>query len=103
MEFLKIVILIIVFYYAFKFGIRLLMPFLMRKVTERIFKKAQEQQNGQFRNGQGRFFYGSFNTGQQQQKTKPEGKINVDYIPPKEEPRKGTETAGEFIDFEEVK
>lgn len=105
MEFLKVVILIIAFYYLFKFGMGLLMPFLMKKAAERIFKKAQEQQHsGQFGNGQGTFFYGSFNTRQQQQqKTDPNGKVTVDYIPSKEEPRKGTETAGEFIDFEEVK
>lgn len=102
MEFLKIVIFIIAFYYLFKFGLRLLMPFLIKKVTERVFKKAGEQQYGQFGNGRGTFFYGSF--GQKpQEEPKSEGKVKVDYIPPKEEQKTGAKTAGEFIDFEEVK
>lgn len=105
MEFLKIIILIIAFYYAFKFGMRLLMPFLMKKAAERIYKKAQEQQRtGQF--GKGTFFYEAFNGGRQQQeqsRSKPDDKVRVDYVPQKEDARKGTATAGEFVDFEEVK
>lgn len=103
MEFLKVVFIIIACYYAFKFGMRLLMPFLMKKMAEKLMKKAQQQ--SQYRNGQDSFFYYQTFGGQQgqQQNTKSDNKVKVDYIPPKEEERKGPDTAGEFIDFEEVK
>lgn len=102
MEFLKVVLIIIACYYAFKFGIRLLMPFLMKKMAEKLMKKARQQ--SQQRNGQGSFFhYQTFGGQQEQPRPKNDGKVKVDYIPPKEEERKGPSTAGEFVDFEEVK
>lgn len=90
---------IILFYYVFKFAMRLLLPYAMRKLTERMMKKAQQSQGGfTYTTGAGAPF------GQQQsQANKPDGKVHVDYVPQVEEKRKGAETAGEFIDFEEVK
>lgn len=85
---------------------RFLLPFAMKKLTERMIKKAQQGQ------GQGGYTYtygtgspfGNQNPfGQQQENTKTDGKVKVDYVPHTEEKRKGTETAGEFIDFEEIK
>lgn len=32
-----------------------------------------------------------------------DGKVTVDYMPPKQKNGRGTATAGEFVDFEEVK
>lgn len=101
MEFLKVILIIVACYYAFKFGIRLLMPFLMKKMAEKLMKKAQQQ--SQYRNGQGTFYYQTFGGQREQQHPKSDGKVKVDYVPPKEEVRKGPSTAGEFIDFEEVK
>ena len=95
---------VILFYYAFKFGMRLLLPFAMKKLTERMMKKAQQGQGGfTYTYGTGNPF-GSQNPFEQQaNERKPDGKVKVDYMPQVEERRKGTETAGEFIDFEEVK
>lgn len=79
---------------------RLLLPYAMKKLTERMIKKAQQGQGGfTYTSGAGSPF------GQQEQRNskQADGKLKVDYIPEPEEKRKGTETAGEFIDFEEVK
>lgn len=76
---------------------RLLLPYAMKKLTERMMKKAQQ--------GQGGFTY-TYGTGSpfgNQNSQSTDGKLKVDYVPQQEERRKGTETAGEFIDFEEVK
>ncbi len=35
--------------------------------------------------------------------TKPEGSINVDYIPPKQNPGKSGKNNGDFVDYEEIK
>lgn len=87
---------------------RLLLPFAMRKLTERMMKKAQQQ--GQYNYGGAGNPFGSNNpfgdTNQQQSYKKQgskDGKVTVDYVPTQEPKRKGTATAGEFIDFEEVK
>lgn len=74
-----------------------------------MMKKAQQGQGGGFT-----YTYGTgspfgqqnpFGQQEQRQSNTSEGKVHVDYIPQTEEKRKGkgTETAGEFIDFEEVK
>ncbi|SFS58385.1 DUF4834 family protein [Sphingobacterium wenxiniae] len=107
MELLKIIAIFVIVYYALKYTFRLLMPFALRKMTERIMKKAQQspyngQQSYQYQyNGQGDPF-AQF----RQQKTSAGqgGEVRVDYVPQEESrSRKGTETAGEFVDFEEIK
>ncbi|WP_286590500.1 DUF4834 family protein [Sphingobacterium sp. N143] len=104
MAFLKFILITFAVYFVVRFLFRLFLPFAMRKAAEKLMKKAQ-QQGGAY-SGQGGTFYYEF-TGQGQQESKrsqPEGKIKVDYVPPKDAPeRKGTETAGEFVDFEEIK
>lgn len=101
MEFLKVVIILVACYYAFKLSIRFLLPFAMKKMAEKIMKKAQQ---GNFNGQSGPFQYQGF--GQQQdtrQDHKSNGKVKVAYVPPKEDTRSGQATAGEFVDFEEVK
>lgn len=103
MTLLYTIAFIIVFYYAFKYGLRLLLPYLVKKLSNRLIKKAQQ--------GQGGFTYTSYTSGRPfsgyqetySQQQEPDGKVKVDYVPQAEEKRKGTETAGEFIDFEELK
>ena len=80
---------------------RLLLPFAMKKLTERMMKKAQE--------GRGGFTY-TYTSGNPfgpqssyQENKSSNGEVHVDYVPPREEKRKVAPTAGEFIDFEEVK
>jgi len=78
----------------------------MRKLAERLMKKAQ-QGGGAYGNTAGPFHYQTFGgppKDQQQSARKDEGKVRVDYIPPKEDANKtGQATAGEFVDFEEIK
>ncbi len=100
MTLLYFIISVVIFYYVFKFGMRLLLPFFMRKLAE----KMMNGQQGQYANqGPQQNPYNDPFSQFQQKKTRTEGKIKVDYMPPKEENKKGAATAGEFIDFEEVK
>ena len=61
---------------------RLLLPIFFQKVMA----KAQNQANRRY---------------QQQHNQTPEGRIRVDYMPPKEKSR--GDNAGDFVDYEEVK
>ncbi|MVZ63264.1 DUF4834 family protein [Sphingobacterium humi] len=100
MTFIYFLISIILFYYLFKFGMRLMLPFFMRKMAERLMGKQQQYANeGPFQQS-----YGDAFKQYSQREKRAEGKVQVDYMPPKEKKsKKGTATAGEFIDFEEVK
>ncbi|SMG49696.1 DUF4834 family protein [Sphingobacterium psychroaquaticum] len=100
---LKFVIILFAVYYGVKYIFRLLMPFALRKMTERLMQKAQQ---GASQGRPGSYQYTQNNPFDQfkQQGRKHEGEIKVDYIPEEEsKPRKGTQTAGEFVDFEEIK
>ena len=100
MTLIYFIISVIVFYYLFKFGMRLLLPFVMKKMAEKIMNGQQ----GQYANsGPNQQNYNDPFSQFRKERARPEGKINVDYMPPKEKDKKGTQTAGEFIDFEEVK
>lgn len=106
MTFIYFILFIIIFYYVFKFSMRLIMPFAMRKLAERMMKKAQQSHQYNY-GGQSPFGnsnpFGSANTDHSQSR-KPDDKVHVDYVPTKEEHKKnGTATAGEFVDFEEIK
>jgi len=81
---------------------RLLVPYAMRKLTERMMKKAQQSQYT-YTYGQPFGQSDSYDTRQDYSSPHNEGKVRVDYVPQQEEKRKGPATAGEFIDFEEVK
>ncbi|MEI5985750.1 MULTISPECIES: DUF4834 family protein [Sphingobacterium] len=99
MTLIYFIISVVVFYYLFKFGMRLLLPFFMKKVAEKIMNGQQ----GQYANEgpqQGRY-QDPFS--QFKRESRQDGKVRVEYTPEKSKKGKGTETAGEFIDFEEVK
>ncbi|MCI0920682.1 DUF4834 family protein [Sphingobacterium rhinopitheci] len=97
---------LVLFYYVFKFSMRLLLPYALKKFTERMMKKAQQGQGGfTYTYGTGAPF-GHQNTNAQQEQrntNKSDGQLKVEYVPQVEERGKGAQTAGEFIDFEEVK
>jgi hypothetical protein len=79
---LEILFFIIVILSLIRMIVRMLLPFLF----QRVVNKAQQHAN----------------QSQRQYNRKPEGSINVDYIPP----QKGTtpiDKAGDFIDYEEIK
>ncbi|MFD2600363.1 DUF4834 family protein [Sphingobacterium corticis] len=99
MEFLKVLVIIIASYYALKFGLRLMFPFLMKKLAQKMMRNAQQ---GGFSTGDRSFQYQNFGQ-QERQQPKTDGKVKVAYVPPKEDHKNGASTAGEFVDFEEVK
>lgn len=102
---LYFILFVIAAYYALKFSMRLLLPYAMKKLTERMIKRAQQGRGGFT------YTYTSGNPfGQQstyhdynQQENTSKGEIEIDYVPPRQEKRKVGASAGEFIDFEEVK
>lgn len=98
MTFIYFLISVVLFYYLFKFGIRLLMPFFFRKIAEKLMNGRQSE----FAHDQP----GANPFERHSQQARPDGKVRVEYMPPKENKKKtgsGPSTAGEFIDFEEVK
>ena len=103
MELLKIIAIFIVVYYAIKYLFRLLMPFALRKMGERLMKKAQ-QSAYQSQQGAGGYQQGNPYDQFKQSNSTRTGEVHVDFIPQEEvKHRKGTQTAGEFVDFEEIK
>lgn len=75
---------------------RFLFPWALRKTAERMMKGQGQQPYGRSP------FSGSGPQEQRRPSPKSDGKVRIDYMPPKEE-RKGPQKAGEFVDFEEVK
>ncbi|MFD1768526.1 DUF4834 family protein [Sphingobacterium suaedae] len=104
MELLKFVAIFFIVFYGVKYLFRLLMPFAVRKLTERLMQKAQQSAGGsrQYQYTTGNPF-DQFKQ-QSQSRRSDGGEVRVDYVPEEEaKQRKGTQTAGEFIDFEEIK
>jgi hypothetical protein len=65
---------------------RLLLPIIFQKMVNKV----QQQATQQYRQ-------------QNNTNSRPEGKIRVDYIPPKDKEAKVADKAGDFIDYEEIK
>jgi uncharacterized protein DUF4834 len=83
MALLKFLFITICVLWLLKMIARLLLPIFFHKLVA----KAQNQANQRYQ--------------QQQQHTNPDGRIRVDYMPPKEKSR--GENAGDFVDYEEIK
>ena len=83
---LRVILEIILVLLVIRFIARLFLPIVVRQVSNNLHKKMNEQ----------------FHRGQQQKQSKPEGTIEVDYIPP---PKKGKsrKNEGDFVDYEEIK
>ena len=86
MGLLKTIFFIIFFVYAFKFLARLFAPFLIKKATETIKKKAEQQFRGQ--------------QGKQQASTVKKGETIIDKKPAGEQESK--KSVGDYVDFEEI-
>ncbi len=80
--FIKTVAIIILIYYGFKFLARLLAPFLIKKITDKMGSQFQNQS-------------------QQKESTKPEGEVTIE----KKQSTKSkfSKNDGEYIDYEEIK
>lgn len=76
-SFLKTLAIVLLIYFALRFLIKLLMPYVLRFVTQKAEKKMQEMFNG---------------FSEASQTTKDESKVS----------KKSSKVVGEYIDFEEV-
>ncbi|MBS1532624.1 MAG: DUF4834 family protein [Bacteroidetes bacterium] len=85
MEFIRFLFIAILVLYIIRSLVRLVLPMLFQSVVNKAQEHAQQQHQQQYRAKQ------------------PEGKVTVDYVPEKK--KKGTisDSAGDFIDYEEVK
>lgn len=84
MGLLKTLVYILFFYYAFKFIMKLLAPFLMKKVADTVQKKAEQQFGGQ----------------QPPKSNIKEGETIIDKAPRK--PNQSNNSVGEYVDYEEI-
>jgi ABC-type bacteriocin/lantibiotic exporter with double-glycine peptidase domain len=83
MGLLKTLFFILLLYYVFKFLLKLLAPFLVKKVADTMQKKAEEQ-------------FGN----QQPKSSVKEGETTIDKAPKANQQSKNS--AGEYVDFEEI-
>ncbi|MEJ6674574.1 MAG: DUF4834 family protein [Flavobacteriales bacterium] len=83
---LKTISYLLLFYYGFKFLARLFAPFLIKKATETIKKKAAQQFGGQ--------------ESQQQEAAVREGETIIDKKPGGTQESK--KSVGDYVDFEEI-
>lgn len=79
---IKFIFITILVLWLIRMLIRLVLPMLFNNLAS----KMQNQATGQ----------------QQQRRSKPEGAISIDYMPPKPDQSK-TDKLGDFVDYEEVK
>jgi len=84
MPFIKFIFITILVLWIIRMLIRLILPMLFSNLAS----KMQQQASGQAQ--------------QQQRRSKPEGAISIDYMPPKPDQNK-TDKLGDFVDYEEVK
>lgn len=82
MALVKFIFIAILVLWLIRMLIRLILPMLFNNLAS----KMQSQTTGQ----------------QQQRRSKPEGSISIDYMPPKPDQSK-TDKLGDFVDYEEVK
>lgn len=64
----------------------MLLPILFQKMVSKVQDQAYQQSRQQ-----------------QRPTSRPTGKINIDYIPPKDKEARAADKAGDFIDYEELK
>lgn len=93
MGLLKFLLIAIAILWLVRAVVRLVFPWAMRKMAEKVMGEAQQQYNQRNTNG---------NPYQQQQRTRQDGKVHIDYVPPQQSKEKG-KNAGEFVEFEEIK
>jgi len=84
MGFLRTIAIIVIIYYVFKFLMRLLAPFLMKKMADKMGSQFQQNQQGR-----------------QRQESEPEGKVTVEGQSHRS--TKFSDGEGEYVDYEEIK
>lgn len=88
MGFLKFLFIAIAILTLLRLTVRRLLPWALKRFMRKMQDRAYGQQS-QYHSTR-------------QQSRRPEGEINIDYIPPEEKPNSGAQNAGEFVDFEEI-
>jgi hypothetical protein len=83
MEFIRFLFIAILVLYIIRSLVRLVLPMLFQSVVNKAQEHGQQQQ-------------------QQYRAKQPEGKVKVDYVPEKKK-SSIPDSAGDFIDYEEVK
>ncbi|MBC6110591.1 DUF4834 family protein [Pedobacter fastidiosus] len=83
MPLIKFIFITILVLWLLRLLIRLILPMLFNNLASKMQQQATGQQ-------------------QQQRRSKPEGSISIDYMPPKPDQGK-TDKLGDFVDYEEVK
>ncbi|MFB2121398.1 DUF4834 family protein [Parapedobacter sp. 2B3] len=94
MGLLKFLVIAIAVMWLVRLVARLLFPWAMRKMAEKVMGNAQQQYQ------QRNTTYRGANPSERRQ---PDGKVRIDYMPPQDKPKNGAKNAGEFVDFEEIK
>ena len=103
---LKFILIVFAVWQGFKLLMRFVFPFAMRKLAERLMKKAQQQAGSPFAGQEGPFQYQQQSQQQSQsRRSRNSGAVQVDFVPPKKTKftGKGASTACEFVEFEEIK
>ncbi len=94
MGFLKFLFIAIIVLTILRIVVTRLFPWVLRyfarKMQEKVFGQYQAQTENKQHNPR-------------THTRKPDGKINIDYVPPASKPTEGAQKAGEFVDFEEIK
>lgn len=93
---LKFLLIAIAILWLLRILARFLFPWAVRKAAEKMMNDAGQQ-------FQGSPFQGSDPRSRNQRTKQPDGKVRIDYVPPKDADRDGPRKAGEFVDFEEIK
>lgn len=91
MGLLKFLLIAITILWLVRMVVRLVFPWAMRKMAEKVMGEAQQQ-----------YYHRNNNPQQRRQQAKPDGEIHIDYVPPQSTKNKG-KSAGEFVEFEEIK
>ena len=84
MALVKFIFITILVLWLIRMLIKLILPMLFNNLASKMQSQATGQQQ------------------QQQRRSKPEGSISIDYMPPKPDQSK-TDKLGDFVDYEEVK
>ena len=92
MVFLRFLFIAIVILTLLRMIITRLLPWALR----RFARKMQEKAYGASQQAPPNFHQ------QRTRERNPEGKINIDYVPPQPKSSPGAQNAGEFVDFEEI-
>ena len=91
MGLLKFLFIAIAILWLVRVVVRLLFPWAMRKMAQKIMGDAAQQQ------------YQHHHNRSRSQQPRQDGNVRIDYMPPRDKTKQGAKSAGEFVEFEEIK